>query len=149
MADPPRLGKISMAVDPLNMARFTGLFHALLRFTAGLSFMSHGTMKLLGFPAMPPMSGAPAAGGALPPLMLAAGTLELVGGLLIVIGLFTRPVAFLLSGMMAIAYWMAHAPKGPFPAANMGEAAYLYCFVFLFLAAAGAGPWSLDNRAKA
>jgi putative oxidoreductase len=67
-----------------------------------------------------------------------------VGGALIVLGLFTRPVAFLLSGQMAVAYFMAHAPKSPFPALNGGDAAILFCFVFLYLAAAGAGPWSLD-----
>ena len=135
-----------MAADPLKMARFTGLFHALLRFTAGLSFMSHGMMKLLGFPpappGMPPMPVSPMS------FMGVVGMLELFGGLLVLLGLFTRPVAFLLSGQMAIAYWMAHAPQGPYPATNMGEAAYLYCFVFLFLAAAGAGPWSLDERRK-
>jgi putative oxidoreductase len=135
-----------MATDPLRMARFTGLFHALLRFTAGLSFMSHGMMKLLGFPpappGMPPMPVSPMS------FMGVAGMLELIGGFLLVIGLFTRPVAFLLSGQMAVAYWMAHAPQGPYPATNMGEAAYLFCFVFLYLAAAGAGPFSLDNRTK-
>jgi putative oxidoreductase len=70
--------------------------------------------------------------------------LELFGGLLLLIGLFTRCVAFVLAGEMAVAYWMFHAPKGPFPALNMGDAAILYCFVFLYLAAAGAGPWSVD-----
>lgn len=135
-----------MAADPFKLARFTGLFHALLRITAALSFISHGTMKLLGFPAappgMPPMPVSPLS------FMGFAGILELVGGLLVLLGLFTRPVAFLLAGEMAVGYWLAHAPQGMIPATNMGEAAYLYCFVFLYLAAAGAGPWSLDNRAK-
>jgi putative oxidoreductase len=135
-----------MNTDPLRMARFTGRFHAVLRITAGLSFMSHGTMKLLGFPAappgMPPMPVSPMS------FMGVAGLLELVGGLLVVLGLFTRPVAFLLAGEMAVGYWMAHAPQGMIPATNMGEAAYLYCFVFLFLAAAGAGPWSVDERRR-
>jgi putative oxidoreductase len=135
-----------MAADPLKLARFTGPFHALLRITAALSFISHGTMKLLGFPAappgMPPMPVSPLS------FMGVAGLLELVGGLLVLVGLFTRPVAFLLAGEMAVGYWMAHAPQGMIPATNMGEAAYLYCFVFLYLAAAGAGPFSLDSRAK-
>ena len=74
-----------------------------------------------------------------------AGVLELVGGALLMVGLFTRPVAFVLSGMMACAYWIAHAPRSAFPALNGGDAAILFCFVFLYLAAAGGGPWSLDN----
>jgi len=133
-----------MNTDPLKLARFSGQAHAILRITAALSYMSHGTMKLLGFPA------APAAMGPMPvPLfsfMGFAGALELLGGFLVLIGWFTRPVAFLLAGQMAIGYWMVHAPKGMIPATNMGEAAYLYCFVFLYFASAGAGPWSLDNR---
>ncbi|WP_245999405.1 DoxX family protein [Paracoccus methylarcula] len=75
-----------------------------------------------------------------------AGIMELVGGALLILGLFTRPVAFLLSGQMAVAYWMAHAPQGPFPALNGGDAAILYCFVFLYLFFAGPGPISLDAR---
>lgn len=130
-----------MNADPLKMARFAGPFHAALRVATALTFMSHGTMKLLGFPAMPAMPSPP-----LLSLLGVAGILELVGGLLILVGLFTRPVAFLLAGQMAVAYWMAHAPQGPFPATNMGEPAYLFCFVFLWLSAAGAGPWSLDGR---
>ena len=111
---------------------------SVLRIMTGLLFLAHGTQKLLGFP--------PRAGGApeLLSLIGLAGVLELVGGALIVLGLFTRPVAFLLSGQMAVAYFMAHAPKSPFPALNGGDAAILFCFVFLYLAAAGAGPWSLD-----
>src|SRR3546814_10687834 len=73
-----------------------------------------------------------------------AGLLELVGGFLMVIGLFTRPVAFILAGEMAVAYFLAHAPQGFFPLLNQGELAVLYCFVFLYFAAAGAGPWSVD-----
>lgn len=131
-----------MNADPLKLGRFAGTFHALLRIVTGLLFMEHGTMKLLGFPASP-MPRPPLAS-----MMGVAGVLELVGGLLIVLGLFTRPVAFLLSGEMAIAYWLAHAPNGPFPALNMGEPAVLFCFIFLYLAAAGAGPWALDNKAS-
>jgi putative oxidoreductase len=80
----------------------------------------------------------------LPPLSLTAGILEFFGGLLLLVGLFTRPVAFILSGMMAVAYFMAHAPDGFWPLLNRGELAALYCFVFLYLSAAGGGPWSLD-----
>jgi putative oxidoreductase len=81
---------------------------------------------------------------ALTPLFQVAGVLELVGGALILLGLFTRPVAFVLSGMAAVAYFMVHAPQSPFPSVNGGEPAMLYCFIFLYLAAAGAGPWSVD-----
>jgi putative oxidoreductase len=141
---------MNMFADPLKLSRFAEPFHAVLRMATALTFMSHGTMKLLGIPAMPAMPGQAAMGS--PPvlsLMGVAGMLEMAGGFLVLIGLFTRPVAFLLSGEMAIAYWMAHAPRGPFPVGNGGESAYLFCFAFLWLAAAGAGPWSVDNRGKA
>jgi putative oxidoreductase len=110
---------------------------SILRFVAALIFFSHGTQKLLGFPASdfapPPFS-----------LPWIAGVLELTGGALLIVGLFTRPVAFVLSGLMAFAYWLAHAPKSTFPALNGGDAAILYCFIFLYLVFAGGGPWSLD-----
>jgi putative oxidoreductase len=114
---------------------------SVLRIVAGLAFMAHGVSKFFGIPPFPmPLN----------TLLTAAGALELVGGGLILIGLFTRPVAFVLSGQMAVAYFMFHAPKGFFPSANGGEAAILFCFVFLYLAAAGAGPWSVDAiRSKA
>lgn len=111
---------------------------SLLRIVTALLFLEHGTQKLLGFPAAqfsPPLLS----------LFGIAGLLELIGGLLLVAGLFTRPVAVLLSGEMAIAYLMAHAPQSFFPIINQGEAAILFCFVFLYVAAAGAGPWSLDH----
>jgi len=111
---------------------------SILRVITGFLFMEHGTMKLLGFPA--PMGDIP-----LFSLMGLAGTLELVGGFLILIGLFTRPVAFFLSGEMAFAYFMAHAPNGFWPVLNHGEPAVLYCFIFLYLAAAGGGHWSADR----
>ncbi|HEX8300485.1 DoxX family protein [Sphingomonas sp.] len=114
---------------------------SVLRIVAGLGFLHHGTMKFFHFPPPPPQMSGP-----LNPMMMAAGTLELVGGALLVIGLFTRPVAFVLSGMMAVAYFMAHASKGLYPALNGGEAAMLYCFVFLYLAAAGGGVWSIDAQ---
>jgi putative oxidoreductase len=112
---------------------------SILRIMAGLLLLQHGTGKLLGFPA-----------GAVPPtfnLMSMpgyAGFIELVCGILLVLGLFTRPAAFLASGMTAVAYFMAHAPQNFFPILNRGELAVLYCFVFLYLAAAGPGPWSID-----
>ena len=113
---------------------------SLLRIVAALMFMLHGTTKLLGFP--PSESGAPPIFS----LMWVGGMLEMIGGFLLIIGLFSRPVAFLLSGEMAVAYWMFHAPASPFPSINHGEAAILYCFVFLFIAAAGPGAWSVDAK---
>ncbi|WP_299361631.1 DoxX family protein [uncultured Paracoccus sp.] len=110
---------------------------SILRIVSALIFFAHGTQKILGFPASdmnPPALS----------LSWTAGMLELVGGALLIIGLFTRPVAFVLSGLMAFAYWIAHAPQGPFPALNGGDAAILYCFVFLYFVFAGPGPWSVD-----
>lgn len=110
----------------------------LLRIVAAILFMEHGSQKLLGFP--PSSHGSPE----LFSLIWFAGVLELFGGFLLLIGLFTRPVAFILSGQMAFAYWMAHAPKDIFPVLNGGDAAILFCFVFLYFAAAGGGAWSID-----
>jgi len=112
-------------------------FLSILRIVAGVLFLEHGTQKLLGFP---PSEHAPE----FLSLIWFAGAIELVGGALVAAGAFTRPVAFILSGEMAFAYWMAHAPKSVFPALNGGDAAILYCFVFLYLVFAGAGPWSVD-----
>lgn len=112
---------------------------SVLRIVSALIFMAHGTQKILGFPAS----------AMNPPLMSLsgiAGLLELVGGALLVVGLFSRPVAFILSGQMAFAYFIAHAPKSFFPALNGGDAAILFCFVFLYIAFAGPGPWSLDAQ---
>jgi putative oxidoreductase len=113
---------------------------AVLRIVTALIFMLHGTQKLLGFPA-PPQSGTP------PLLSLygIGGILELAGGLLILIGLFTRPVAFILAGEMAVAYWMFHAPRSMYPLLNGGDAAILYCFVFLLFVFTGPGAWSIDG----
>lgn len=116
---------------------------SVLRIVAALIFLEHGTQKLLGFP--PPMNGV---GPAAFTLSWFAGVLELVGGSLLLAGLFTRPVAFILSGEMAFAYWLAHAPRNAFPLLNGGDAAVLYCFVFLYLAAAGGGPWSVDHARR-
>jgi putative oxidoreductase len=110
----------------------------LLRIVTALLFMEHGSQKLLGFPVSD--HGSPE----LLSLIWFAAVLELVGGFFILIGLFTRPVAFLLSGEMAFAYWMAHAPKAFFPALNGGDAAILFCFIFLYLAFRGAGAFSVD-----
>jgi putative oxidoreductase len=117
--------------------RYAPLMLSVLRIVAALIFMAHGTQKVLGFPAManPP---------ALTSLPGIAGVIELVGGALLLVGLFSRPVAFILSGEMAFAYFIAHAPRGPFPALNGGDAAILYCFVFLYLVFAGPGPLSVD-----
>jgi putative oxidoreductase len=113
---------------------------SVLRIVTGLLFLEHGTGKLLGFP--PSDHAAPT----LLSLMGVQGVLELVGGFLILIGLFTRPVAFLLAGDMAVAYFMAHAPKSFFPTINGGQLAILFCFVFLFLVVAGGGTWSADEQ---
>ena len=111
---------------------------SLLRIVTGLLFLEHGTGKLLGFPAGLPFIDHMPAG-----LLHFTGAMELIGGLLITIGLFTRPAAFILSGFMAAAYFLAHFPQSFFPAKNYGEPAVLFCFVFLYLAAAGSGPWAV------
>ncbi|MGH7278361.1 MAG: DoxX family protein [Candidatus Rokuibacteriota bacterium] len=113
--------------------------HSVLRIVAAFTFVTHGTQKLFAFPVTNSQ-------GTVPLLSLfgLAGVLELVGGLLLLLGLFTRPVAFLLSGEMAVAYFMVHAPRTFWPVLNGGEVVVLFCFVWLFIAAAGPGPWSLD-----
>jgi putative oxidoreductase len=116
---------------------------SLLRIITALLFMEHGLMKLAHFPAAQP--GAP---DPLPPLLLAAGWLEIVGGALLTIGLFTRPVAFVVSGQMAVAYFLAHGSQGFWPALNGGEAAIMFCFVFLYLVFQGPGEWSADAQLR-
>jgi putative oxidoreductase len=111
---------------------------SILRIVTGFLFIQHGTQKWLLFPGGTARATVDNLGGI-------AGLFELVGGALIVVGLFTRPVAFVLSGVMAFAYFIAHAPQGFWTILNKGELAVLYCFVFLYLAAAGGGPWSLDR----
>ena len=113
---------------------------SLLRIIVGFLLIPHGLQKLFGFPVSPEAHQVP-----LMSLLGLAGVLELFGGALILIGLFTRPVAFVLSGFMAVAYFMAHAPKGFLPILNHGELAVVYCFLFLYLAAAGGGEWSVDR----
>jgi putative oxidoreductase len=112
---------------------------SVLRIVTAVLFLQHGTAKFFGFPHVDAFDNMQFAS-----LLGAAGVLEIVGGLLILIGLFTRPVAFILSGFMAVAYFMAHAPQGIYPLLNQGELAVLYCFVFLYLSAAGGGAWSAD-----
>ena len=114
----------------------------LLRIVAALLFIAHGTQNLFGFP--PTEFSAP-----LFSLFGLAGILEVFGGLLLLVGLFTRPVAFVLSGQMAVAYWMAHAPQSFFPVSNGGDAAILFCFVFLYMVCAGPGAWSIDATRSA
>ncbi|WP_426031554.1 DoxX family protein [Caulobacter sp. DWP3-1-3b2] len=116
---------------------------SLLRIIAALLFMEHGLMKVFHFPAAQPGSPDP-----LPTLLLVAAWLEIVGGALLALGLFTRPVAFILSGQMAVAYFLAHFSKGFWPALNGGEAAILFCFVFLYLAFAGPGELSIDAQVR-
>lgn len=116
---------------------------AILRIVTGLTFMAHGVIKLFGFP-----EGAMPGQQEIASLMGVAGILETVGGVLIILGLFTRPTAFILSGMMAVAYFMAHFPQSFYPAVNGGDAAILFCFVFLYLVTSGPGAWSLDGARK-
>jgi putative oxidoreductase len=113
---------------------------AAVRIITALLFIEHGLMKLIAFPAAVPGLPTP-----LPAILVAAALIEIVGGALIAVGLFTRIAAFICSGQMAVAYFMFHAPQGFWPAVNQGEAAILFCFVFLYLAAAGPGAWSVDG----
>lgn len=110
--------------------------YALMRIVTGFLFLWHGTQKLLGFPP----------GGEMPAFIKwVAGSIELAGGALVMLGLFTRPAAFLCSGLMAAAYWMAHGTNALLPILNKGELAALYCFVFLLISTKGSGIWSLDG----
>jgi putative oxidoreductase len=125
------------------LGRYSTYFYAILRIVAGFLFLWHGAQKLLGFPP----SSAPNPGG-LDALTAVGGTIELVGGTLIMIGLFAGIAAFLASGMMAVAYFMVHfSIAGPafLPLVNRGELAVLYCFVFLYIASRGSGVWSVDS----
>ena len=130
-------------MDKFNrtLAGFEPMVLSIFRIMTGLLLFQYGVAKLLKFPVLPYFAN-------IPPLITTAGVLELVGGALLVIGLFTRPVAFVLSGLMAFAYFIAHAPRGFYPIVNAGELAALYCFVFLYFAAAGGGAWSVDALRK-
>lgn len=125
----------------MNMNRATEVTYFLLRVVSGFLFIQSGGMILFGW-----FGGMPGSPGA-PPLMSQTGIggiLEFFGGIAILLGLFTRPVAFILSGMMAVAYWQFHAPQGGWPLQNQGIPAVLFCFIFLYMAARGGGDWSLD-----
>ncbi|MBS0504722.1 MAG: DoxX family protein [Proteobacteria bacterium] len=122
-----------------NWALWSPRLLSVLRIIAALLFMEHGLMKLFHFPA--PQPGVP---DPLPTLLMAAAWIEVVGGALLALGLFTRPVAFLCAGEMAVAYFIGHATKTFWPALNGGDAAILFCFVFLYISAAGGGAWSAD-----
>ena len=124
-----------------GLQRWSPQLLSLMRFAVGITFVEHGTQKLLGFPVP-----APGALGIF--LLLFTGILETVAGTLLTVGLMTRMAAFLLSGELAVGYWWMHAPRSPYPMANGGEAMVLYCFVFLYIAAVGPGPWSLDALQK-
>jgi putative oxidoreductase len=128
----------------LNPKRFEEVAWLALRLVAGLLFFQAGARKLFGW-----YGGMPAGNelAVLSQIWIGA-VLEVAGGVLIMLGLFTRPVAFILAGEMAVAYWQFHAPKGTWPAQNGGVAAVLHCFIFLFMAARGAGPWSLDAKVR-
>ena len=119
--------------------RWSSQVLSVLRIVTALLFLQHGMTKILAFPwssaSDPPMWS----------MLWMAGVIELVGSLLLLVGLWTRPVALLLCGEMAIGYFMVHAPRGPFPMLNSGESAVLFCFIFLYLAFEGPGPWSLDH----
>lgn len=115
----------------------------ILRFVTGLLFLEHGSSKLFGFPHSPMFDGLQIVS-----VFGIGGILELCGGILILLGVFTRIVAFVLAGEMAFAYWMFHFPQSPFPALNQGDAAILFCFIFLYLVFAGPGAFSLDGQRK-
>jgi putative oxidoreductase len=134
-----------MALDNAFFATWQPRAQGVLRIVVGYLFVPHGMAKLFGTPHVAMFDGLQ-----LMSIMGLAGVLELVGGALLLIGLFTRPVAFVLSGFMAVAYFMAHASQGNplLPMLNMGELAVVYCFVFLFFSAAGAGAWSVDAMRK-
>lgn len=123
-----------------NLGKYAPQALGVLRIVAALLFIEHGTMKLIGWPI--------GSEGSLSGLMLLGALLETFGGLALLVGVMTRPVAFVLSGEMAAAYWMFHAPKSFFPVANGGDAAILFCFVFLYLVFAGPGAWSVDGARR-
>ncbi len=129
-----------MSIFEPSRSPWTGRMLSILRIVAGAVFITFGTMKVFNYPPLPQ---------GMPPIPLMsqagiAGVLEIIGGPLITLGLFTRPVAFILAGEMAVAYFQGHYPQSFWPSVNMGTPAILYCFLYLYLVFAGAGPWSLD-----
>jgi putative oxidoreductase len=131
----------SNASLPARWRSWSPYLLSLLRIVAAFLFIQFGTAKLLGFPAAIMPGGGTAPVASLPGF---AGTLEMVGGALVLLGLFTRPVAFILAGEMAVAYFMGHAPQGFWPVLNQGSPAILFCFIWLYISSAGPGAWSLD-----
>lgn len=132
-------------MDITFLSRWSPQLLSILRIITALLFFAHGSAKLLSFPYVEGLSGVPIGS-----IYGIAGVIEIIAGILLVIGLFSRLVAFIVSGEMAIAYFHTHAPQGFHPALNGGEPAILFCFIFLYIAAAGPGPWSVDaNRGKA
>ena len=123
------------------LERYRPQLLALLRIVVGLLFLEHAAQKFLAFPIPFPVQ-------PLPPLLIAAGVIELIAGALVTVGLLTRLAALIASGEMAVAYFYVHLPQGFWPVVNKGEAAILFCFVFLYLAAAGPGAWSIDATRK-
>jgi putative oxidoreductase len=121
------------------LGRYSPQILGITRIVVGLLFLEHGLMKLVGFPA-------PMGHGALPPMILAAGLIEVIGGALVALGLWSRCAAFICSGEMAFAYFISHFPRGIYPSLNGGDAAILFCFIFLYLAAAGPGSFAVNNR---
>ena len=121
------------------LSKYSPQILGIVRIIVGLLFLEHGLMKIVGFPA-------PMGHGALPPLIMAAGIIELVGGALVILGLFSRIAAFVCSGEMAFAYFIAHFPRGIYPALNGGDPAILLCFIFLYLAAAGPGSFAINDK---
>jgi putative oxidoreductase len=126
-----------------TMAAWAPRALSVLRIVTGLMIIEHGMGKLLGWPAVPAYAGIK-----LFSLLGLAGTIELVGGALLILGLFTQPAAFILSGEMAVAYFMVHEPRSFFPLINGGSLAIIYCFACLYLSTAGGGPWSVDAAMK-
>ena len=129
--------------NAITSPRVTSSVLSILRIYVGLSLLQHGTGKILGFPVVPNFAHVELAS-----LAGVGGLIELIGGILFTIGLFTRPVAFILCGFTAVAYFMVHAGRSFYPVLNGGELAAVYCFVFLYFMFAGAGPWSLDALRK-
>ena len=121
------------------LSKYSPQILGVVRIVVGLLFLEHGLMKIVGFPA-------PMGHGPLPPMIMAAGIIELAGGVLVAAGLFSRIAAFVCSGEMAFAYFIAHFPRGIYPAMNGGEDAILFCFIFLYLAAAGPGSFAINQK---
>jgi putative oxidoreductase len=133
-----------------HLAALRPEFLSLLRIVTALLYLEHATQKLFHFPPMHMPAGAapPGGGGGPPAWFFWIGVLEFVGSLLLIVGFWSRVVAFILAGEMAVAYWMAHAPHSLYPILNGGEAAILFCFVYLYIAAAGGGAWGIDAARK-